>query len=195
MFLTEILLDARYCHQHKIADAYGIHRTVYSLFPRDGAPQRILYADRGPRAGGRAVLILSASAPELPPEMPASTRLIGERFFAASRYRFEVLLNPVRSNHQTRKREPVIGQLPLLKYFTARAAQWGFQAEEETLELFVRPSLSFVRNGRDCRFHRVQFRGTLRVTDPERFRQSFAAGLGHGKAFGFGLLQLAAIPR
>ncbi|WP_176012428.1 type I-E CRISPR-associated protein Cas6/Cse3/CasE [Victivallis sp. Marseille-Q1083] len=190
MFLTKLLLDVKFCRQEKISDAYGIHRTVYSMFPPQEGSQRILYADRGPRRDGREIVILSGVQPELPPDVQASTLRIGERFFAAREYRFEVLLNPVKCNPKTRKREPVIGQLPLLNWFVGHAEQWGFQADPETLELFVRPSLSFVKGGHAYRLHSVQFRGVLRVTAPERFRQSFTAGLGHGKAFGFGLLQL-----
>jgi CRISPR system Cascade subunit CasE len=37
----------------------------------------------------------------------------------------------------------------------------------------------------------VEFRGTLRVTDPAKFRRVFTGGLGSAKAFGFGLLVIA----
>lgn len=37
----------------------------------------------------------------------------------------------------------------------------------------------------------VQFRGTLEVTDPERFIETYEAGIGSAKSFGFGLLLLA----
>ena len=37
---------------------------------------------------------------------------------------------------------------------------------------------------------RAVIQGVLKVTDKERFRQSFAAGLGRGRAFGCGLLQI-----
>jgi CRISPR system Cascade subunit CasE len=37
----------------------------------------------------------------------------------------------------------------------------------------------------------VEFRGTLCVTDPATFHQTFQTGLGSAKAFGFGLLVIA----
>jgi len=37
----------------------------------------------------------------------------------------------------------------------------------------------------------VDFEGVLEVTDPDRFRPALRAGLGSGKAFGFGLLSVA----
>lgn len=39
----------------------------------------------------------------------------------------------------------------------------------------------------------VQFRGTLEVTDPERFIETYQAGIGSAKSFGFGLMLLAPI--
>lgn len=41
-------------------------------------------------------------------------------------------------------------------------------------------------------FGAVTFRGLLRVTDPQLFREALAQGVGPGKAFGFGLLSVAA---
>jgi len=39
----------------------------------------------------------------------------------------------------------------------------------------------------------VQFRGTLEVTDPAKFIETYQAGIGSAKSFGFGLLLLAPI--
>jgi len=39
----------------------------------------------------------------------------------------------------------------------------------------------------------VQFRGTLEVTDRERFIETYYSGIGGGKGFGFGLLLLAPV--
>ncbi|MEI6786093.1 MAG: type I-E CRISPR-associated protein Cas6/Cse3/CasE [Verrucomicrobiota bacterium] len=39
----------------------------------------------------------------------------------------------------------------------------------------------------------MEFRGTLRVTDPAAFHRTFQTGLGSGKAFGFGLLVIAPV--
>jgi CRISPR system Cascade subunit CasE len=52
--------------------------------------------------------------------------------------------------------------------------------------------VSFKATKRVRMVHRcVEFEGYLRVNDPERLRAAVAAGIGSGKAFGFGLLSLA----
>lgn len=45
----------------------------------------------------------------------------------------------------------------------------------------------------DWRFNAGLFNGVLVCTDPDRLRDALAAGVGHAKAFGFGLLSIAPI--
>ena len=193
MYLTEVLMGPAFCHRHRITDDYGVHKVVYSLFPLESSPGRFLYADTGVKNGERRLLILSETLPEVPEGLQTSARIISERFFAAERYRFQVLLNPVKCLAGSKKLEPVLGQLPLLNYFMERTAKWGFEADPATLEVRTLPSSEFKKGGNACRFHRVEYRGMLRVMDRELFRKTFASGIGRGKAFGFGLLQLVPI--
>jgi CRISPR system Cascade subunit CasE len=39
----------------------------------------------------------------------------------------------------------------------------------------------------------VQFRGTLEVTDPVKFAETYQSGIGSAKGFGFGMLLLAPV--
>lgn len=48
--------------------------------------------------------------------------------------------------------------------------------------------------GRDITLEAVIFDGLLTIADPDRFRAALIAGIGSGKAFGFGLLSVAPAP-
>jgi CRISPR system Cascade subunit CasE len=180
--------------QRRITDPYSVHRMVYSCFPRDAGAGRILYADQGSSRDGRKVLILSSCVPEIDDTIPSTTTEITENFFAFSAYRFEVSLNPVKCDAKTHRRMPVTGQLQLLQWFIARSAQWGFEPDTQTLEALPRPVVRFDRDPAECIFNHAFFRGSLRVTDRQLFQNSALSGLGHGKAFGFGLLRLRPLP-
>ena len=193
VYLTKLELDAAFCHKNRITDAYSLHRVVYSMFPKENDPGRILYVDRGAVRGIREVLIQSQIMPDIPEDVSASSRKISEKFFTAQKYRFEILLNPVKCNSKSKKRQAVIGQLPLLNYFSERMSKWGFAADLNQLEVNILPSISFTCKERQYRFNRAKFRGILTVTDMELFRKTFVSGIGHGKAFGFGVLQLVPI--
>ena len=193
IYLTKLALDAAFCHKSRITDAYSLHRVVYSMLPRTDEPKRILYVDRGSVHGIREILILSAIMPDIPENVTASIRKISEKFFTAQKYRFEILLNPVKCDAKTQKRQAVTGQLPLLNYFAERMNKWGFDADLNHLGVTSLPSMNFCCNGRQYRFNRAKFHGILSVTDMELFRKTFISGIGHGKAFGFGLMQLVPI--
>lgn len=193
MFLTKIHLNVSVCRRENLRDSYAMHRLVYSFFPKEKKPGRFLYADQGPAAGGRSLLILSAVLPELPEEIPSASTELSDRFFLFESFQFKIRINPVRRDPESKKRLPITGQLPLLQWFASRAKQWGFEVDINTLEVRTLPSVSFPKNGSECRFHCVEFRGCLKVADPALFRQHVENGIGHGKAFGFGLLQLVPI--
>lgn len=66
---------------------------------------------------------------------------------------------------------------------------------EVTVRDYDRTRLRPDRRGRaaagDIRFGAVTFEGRLTVTDPDAFRRMLADGLGHGRAYGNGLMQIA----
>ena len=192
-YLTKLSLDPVALREGGIRDDYSIHRLVYSCFPRSAGekPARPLYADLGAAVPGkRTLLILSEREPEPPKYVISSAVVVSEAFLGFPEYRFEVDLNPTRRDKTDGKRRAVTGQLDLLQWFIAHAPKWGFEADSRFLEAFSRPMRRFIRAKSECIFNHAFYRGRLRVTDRQLFKRSFLAGLGHGKAFGFGLLRL-----
>lgn len=194
MYLTRLLLSVQASKAHDLRDAYSIHKLVYSCFPRQNEEQRFLYADKGSQAGKRQVLILSTIEPgSIPDDVDSSTVELSERFFSFSSYRFEILLNPVRKDNATKKRRPIVGKETLLEWFSTQSAKWGIELNAADLEVLTLPTVTFKKGDRPYTFNRVLFRGSFTVTDCALLQSTMAAGIGHGKAFGFGLLQLIPI--
>lgn len=92
-----------------------------------------------------------------------------------------------------------------LEWLARKARDGGFELLE------VRPRVPDVRTAPDAsvmgsrfddhlgkkerlKLGSVLFEGKLRVRDAERFRQALEAGIGSGKAYGFGLLSVAPAP-
>lgn len=70
----------------------------------------------------------------------------------------------------------------------------GFRiVEDRPLEISPMVENHFHRKGQVGYHGGVQFRGTLEVTDPARFEETYESGIGSAKSFGFGLLLLAPI--
>lgn len=77
---------------------------------------------------------------------------------------------------------------------TSEEVPGGFRiVEERPLEISHMAESHFRKKGQAGYHGGVQFRGTLEVTDREKFIETYQAGIGSAKSFGFGLLLLAPI--
>lgn len=103
------------------------------------------------------------------------------------------------------RRVPVIGDKKLLAWLDRKAQQHGFSVIGAQIGIGLNP-VEQVRtshegrvrgnnDGRPLTFQGVTFEGALRIEDAKRFHAALAGGIGSGKAFGFGLLSIAKLPR
>lgn len=86
------------------------------------------------------------------------------------------------------------------QWFAAKGTQRGFALREFRLLHLgwgtgYRPKSKNVEDGRTMKFRSALIEGTLAVTDAPALAQAVEAGIGSAKAFGFGLLSLAPMPR
>ncbi|TAF15790.1 MAG: type I-E CRISPR-associated protein Cas6/Cse3/CasE [Alphaproteobacteria bacterium] len=184
----------------KIHDAYALHKVVYGLFEdvRSKAQKNnsegsgILYADKGGDAHMRQVLMLSNRKPHLTPQFGrVETKPIGASFVAYDHYAFEITINPTKRENQSRKIIPIKGREAVAEWFMQRASQsWGFDVVPTSLEVSSINVQSFKKDAAIVTHGGATVKGALKVTDRERFLRSFCNGIGRGRSFGFGLLQI-----
>ena len=167
-----------------------------------------------PQAGGRAVvLVQSAIKPDWEYAFknagyllaaPPQVKPLDPSFKVGQRLRFRLIANPTRRLSKGSlgpdgrpvekgigKRVPVPADR-LLEWLSCRAEKAGFSLESDSVSLS--PGYAYLnksRNGDRVRLRSVRYDGLLSVTDPARFREALAQGIGPGKAFGFGLLSVA----
>lgn len=86
------------------------------------------------------------------------------------------------------------GKVRCLDQATGLEVPGGFRiVEEKPLELSSMVESHFRKKGQSGYHGGVQFRGTLEVTDPKAFIETYHSGIGSAKGFGFGMLLLAPI--
>ncbi|MFI3247027.1 MAG: type I-E CRISPR-associated protein Cas6/Cse3/CasE [Ferrimonas sp.] len=202
LFASALHLNIRDVRALKITDPYSLHRVIYSLFTdirsseaKQHTPSGLVYADQGGDARGRKVLILSNRAPLTAIDGQYGevvTKTVDPSFWGHQHYQFSVQVNPVRKDSQTGKRIAVIGREAISAWFCERAvSSWGFQANPHQLQVNKIEVQQFpYKNGAIITLNKAHIQGTLTVTNPIRFAQSFQQGIGKGRAFGCGLLQI-----
>ena len=195
MYVSHYLLTLRDCRALRLTDSYSLHRIVYGLFPdvRGGAPgpSGILFADKGGKDGMRHLLILSDRKAGPPEYGRLDSRELPAGFLDFQQYRFEIIINPVRKKRDGGKRKAVRGREAVETWFMEKAPAWGFAPHAETVQVADITVDVVPKDGRNITLCKARITGTLTVTDRERFRHGFVRGIGHGKAFGCGLLQLS----
>lgn len=188
-----------------IKDAYALHKVVYGLFEdvRTDAEKQastasgIVYADKGGDFNTRQILMLSNRRPHQTPQFgEVQTKPIHADFLTHERYAFDITLNPTKreQNKHDKKTGKVVairGRDDIAAWFIARAPQsWGFAVTAEHLQVGQISVQVFEKDGRSITHGSATLSGELTVTDSNRFIQSFTSGIGRGRAFGFGLLQI-----
>lgn len=200
-------LDRQASKALRITDPYSLHRVVYSLYEDVRSAEEktasqasgILYADLGGDFHGRRILLLAD-------RMPATcidgqygqvqSKPVTEGFLEHDHYRFKVIVNPTRRDSASRKLVPVKGREAIGNWFCERSLQsWGFRVARQSLQVDRVDVLRFKdKQQRSVTLAQAHVQGRLEVIDRSQFRNSFAKGIGRGRAFGCGLLQIVPLP-
>ena len=201
MIATILTLSRKEVNALRMTDDYSLHRVVYSLFEdvrseaekRSSVPSGFLFADKGGDAKGRQILILS----DRPPLQPAHGTLsaswtIPDEFLRHRFYKFEVTLNPTRKENKSGRRVPIKTREEVAAWFGGKSlASWGFSVDPARLDVRMLPVMQFNKQGdRPVTHGAASVSGMLRVENRDLFIESFNKGIGRGRAFGFGLLQI-----
>ncbi|MDO9317275.1 MAG: type I-E CRISPR-associated protein Cas6/Cse3/CasE [Gammaproteobacteria bacterium] len=183
-----------------IKDAYSLHKVVYGLFgdirsveeKQNSTPSGIVYADKGGDFNNRRILMLSNRKPHQTPQFgTVQTKPVHKAFLTHESYAFEITLNPGKRDKKTGKVVPIRGREAIEQWFKERAPEsWGFSVNPINLQTENLGVQTFEKGGKVVTHGSATLKGELTVVDRERFTKSFTQGIGRGRAFGFGLLQI-----
>jgi CRISPR system Cascade subunit CasE len=205
MIASEFILTQEEAITLKLTDAYSVHRIIYDLFEdvrsdeekKKSISSGILFVDKGVQDGKYIIWILSTRPPRNPLRGSLQYRQISDSFLTHDRYIFEVIMNPTRRESSSKKIVAIQAGEALRKWFLEKAPQtWGFRVNENTLRVDMLKPQKFWKNGNSAVTHsKARFIGDLQVVDRDKFAESFRRGIGRGRAFGFGFLQVIPIAK
>lgn len=198
--------------QLALADSQTLHRLVMSAFPRanagDDARQAfgVLYRlEIDDRSGVPTLLVQSAVPPASEPLAPFLLRPPGDPKDVSRRYDaitagsvllFRLRANPTRRVNASQTGDRLAGKRVNLRTDEQRQ-DWITRKLREAgcglLHCTIQEGGAQLgrRNGQRLHHGAVVFDGLLRVQEPDALRAALRAGIGAGKAYGFGLLSVA----
>lgn len=195
-----LLLSPEDVKRLKVKDAYALHKVVYGLFEdvrseaekAVGKSSGILYADKGGDFHTRKILLLSHRKPHQTPQFgQVKTNPILSSFVNHDEYAFEITINPVKRDNASGKIIAVRGREEIQQWFMQRASDaYGFKVNPVSIQTEQMSVQTFEKSRQTVTHGSATIKGQLIVTDRELFVNSFTQGLGRGKSFGFGLLQI-----
>ena len=218
MYLSRLILNPRNRRvQKEIANLYQLHRSLMNGFPDDLAEgnERVLFRlETHPRTGALTLLVQSLTLPDwswlaepgargylLPVDEPnPAVKSFDLRLTPGQTLAFRLRANPTvkrrredDDGHLRSVRDPLYREEDQHAWLDRKGEQGGFRVLQvnATREGNVIAWQKKNNQRHKLTFFAVQFDGLLRVTDPDRLRETVQRGVGSGKGMGFGLLSLA----
>lgn len=208
LHLTRLRLDPRSAQvRAELRNPYEMHRTLSKAVASPALPgevakaaledARVLFRREGAQLDGSEVVLVQTRTPPMWTGLtvepryfaaPPETKCFAPAFRTGQRLGFRLRANPTLKRNS--KRYGLYEEHEQIAWLQRKAKEGGF-AVETALPIIEQRSLRAPRKGSMMEFLAVRYDGLLRVTDPHRFPETLASGLGSGKAFGFGLLSVA----
>lgn len=219
IFLSRMLIDSRNQQAADVlTDRHRLHRFVLTGFPSVGEGETaghtfgVLYRLETmdlPR-GGVMLLVQSNVQPRwahldttfllrTPQGDNPSTREVTDIYAQigeGATLFFRLTASPTASTVEARgvrgKRRPITEREQQRQWLQRQAERGGFALVMESVRVVDFERLVGWRRSQAIVHHAATFEGHLRVTDSTAFQQTLVSGVGRGRAYGLGLLSIAA---
>ncbi|MBQ3034128.1 MAG: type I-E CRISPR-associated protein Cas6/Cse3/CasE [Deferribacterales bacterium] len=217
MILTQINFSYKDIKQNKIYTIYDIHKNIWKLFDAENRKkqgERILFADKGMVKDKRKVLVMS-DTPAKENNFDMNFKEIPENYLNYDLYNFEININPVKKCPSLKKLLSITNYNEISDWFIKKANSHGFSVVPASLMVnkvtateFTKSICSYTECKKEnkatateltkCNGNKLikvvlntaNITGILKVTDRNKFIDSVHYGIGRGKAYGHGLLQI-----
>ena len=220
MYLTRLILNPRSRQvRSELARPYEMHRTLLNAFPQgavhversaEDAVGLLYRIDEDAQSGDLHLLVQSREAPQwaflagssylVPLVNNPAMREVTLQLQPGQVLAFRLRANPTKRLNADKgnkgKRVGIYAEEDQEAWLARKGEQHGFrllQVQVSGNNLLKQTGAIPGKDGaaHDLKLFSVQFDGILQVVDADRFVQAIGAGIGSGKAFGFGLLSVA----
>ena len=194
LFLSRIRIPRIQQIRMRLMDEYDIHQLVYSLFPCEDERRFLYFLDYG-GLGDLSILIQSEEEPEVTSHLRVETKTVPEGFFDKSSYAFKLRFSPV-VKKEGKAIKILQSRMDVVDWLVSREEGYGIRFDAESVEKASSGKMRM--KGHDDKritLSYVDLVGTFDVVDHKKFVHTVRSGVGPGKGFGLGMLQLMPIEK
>jgi CRISPR-associated protein Cas6/Cse3/CasE subtype I-E len=159
------------------ADSYKVHQMVKKLFP-DGREQF--------RIDGNHVIAKTVTLPKNNCE--GKLQITEDCISIGSIRKFQIRGVAAKRDSKTQKMIPLIESTDASNWIHERSDINGFKITK--MSVIMEGPVFIQKKGYTMTFNSVNYEGELKVTDTKLFEKLLKTGLGKGKSFGFGMMDI-----
>lgn len=209
MYIHQITVPKGTIFQRKIQGQYSLHKLIYSQFENirtaaeelNGTKQSgFVWRNIDCKSQDYQMLVYSDRPIAPTADVEVKTRIMDEHFLQHKHYKFEVMINPTEKVHDpTRKStgkkngtyRALIKVDDIKQWLEKRTKQWGF--DFMFVQVGVVRTHHIQEHKKSLKLVTAEISGVITITDQEKFKKSVLNGIGRGRTFGCGLLQILPI--
>lgn len=212
-WLVRLEINTDRAMQEGMIDSYSWHKRLWQCFPDDPEANRDFLSRFDQMEGKIRFWILSEKKPEKPNWCLSDKFEIKEinlSILEHKYYAFDVRVNPTKrlclkrgngkiettekGKRKRGKRVAITKQEDLRNWFDRKANEGGFRlVSDKPVDISPVISNYFKKKEHEGYHGGAQFRGILEVINRDKFKETYAKGIGSAKGFGFGMLLIAPI--
>lgn len=194
LFLSRIRISRIQQIRMRLVDEYDIHQLVYSLFPCEDERRFLYFLDYG-GMGDLSILVQSEEAPDMTSPLRVETKTVSESFFDKASYAFKLRFSPVVKKDGKAIRI-LQSRVDVVDWLVSREEGYGIRFDAESVEKVSSGKMMMKgHNDKRITLSYVDLVGTFDVSDHKKFVRTVRSGVGPGKGFGLGMLQLIPIEK
>lgn len=210
MYLSRLTLNPRaFAARRDLSSPYELHATLCRAFaaPGEAVPRFLWRLEPLRRSTLPTILVQSVGVPGWEvltadafngylAEQPEAKPVPLEHLQPGQILRFRLKANPTVTKRDPddpakRKRHGLKGVEEQLEWLARQGQKGGFTVLGALVAHSERVQMVKHKGGSPITVQSVLYEGHLKISDLEPFKAALAAGLGHAKALGFGLLSIA----
>lgn len=207
MYIHQLSIPKSTIFDRKIQGLYSLHKVVYSQFENIRTAEEELAGSKQSGFVWRNIdaktqdykLLVYSDRPITPTaDVEVKTHSMNEEFLQHKHYKFDVTINPtkkVRTTGTESKKngsyKALIKEADILNWLENRKEQWGF--DFMFVQVGVVKTHHINEHNKKLKLVTAEISGVLTVTNLEKFKKSVIHGIGRGRTFGCGLLQILPI--